>query len=92
MNFVVGFAVTMAVVKIFRGAGEQRPRKFDISGSLALLIGYPSLLIGLSFGARLGWNSIWVIAWFALAAIGLAGFVWYRTSYREPVGRCGDVS
>lgn len=75
MNFVVGFAVTLAVVKIFRGAGERRPEKFDTAGSLTLLIGYPALLIGLSFGARLGWSSLWVIGWFALAAIGLASFI-----------------
>lgn len=85
MNFIVGFAVTSAVVKIFRGTGEQRPEKFDIWGSLALLIGYPSLLIGLSFGARLGWNSPWVIAWFALAAIGLVSFVWIERRTEKPL-------
>ena len=82
MNFIVGFAVTLAVVKIFRGAGEQRPEKFDIWGSLALLLGYPSLLIGLSFGARLGWSSLPVIVCFAVAAIGLASFV--RIELRTP--------
>ena len=85
MNFIVGFAVTIAVVKIFRGTGEQRRDKFDIWGSLALLMGYPSLLIGLSFGARLGWNSIWVIAWFALAAIGLASFVCIELRTENPL-------
>lgn len=85
MNFIVGFAVTLAVVKIFCGAGEQRPEKFDIWGSIALLIGYPSLLIGLSFGARLGWNSSWVIAWFAVAAMGLASFVWIEPRTEKPL-------
>ena len=85
MNFIVGFAVTLAVVKIFRGAGEQRPEKFDIWGSLALLIGYPSLLIGLSFGTRLGWNSPWVVAWFGVAVIGLAGFVWIELRTQKPL-------
>ena len=85
MNFIVGFAVTIAVMKIFRGAGERRPEKFDVWGSLALLIGYPSLLIGLSYGARLGWNSSWVTAWFALAAIGLASFVWIELRTEKPL-------
>ncbi len=85
MNFIVGFAVTLAVLRIFRGAGERRPEKFDIWGSLALLIGYPSLLIGLSFGTRLGWHSPWVIAWFALAAIGMASFVWVERCTDKPL-------
>jgi len=85
MNFIVGFAVTLAVVKIFRGAGEQRPEPFDTWGSLALLIGYPSLLIGLSFGARLGWSSLWVIAWFAVAVIALASFIGIELRAAKPL-------
>jgi len=85
MNFIVGFAVTLAVVKIFRGAGEQRPESFDIRGSLALLIGYPSLLVGLSFGARLGWSSSWVIAWFAIAVVGLVSFVFIELRAAKPL-------
>jgi predicted MFS family arabinose efflux permease len=85
MNFIVGFAVTIAVMKIFRGAGEQRPEKFDVWGSVALLMGYPSLLIGLSFGVQLGWNSSWVIAWFVAAAVGLASFVWIELRTENPL-------
>lgn len=85
MNFAVGFAVTVAVAKIFRGAGAQRPESFDIWGSLALLIGYPSLLIGLSFGARLGWSSFSVIAWFAAAVIGLVSFVGIELRAAKPL-------
>jgi EmrB/QacA subfamily drug resistance transporter len=85
MNFIVGFAVTLAVVKIFRGAGAQRPEKFDIWGSLALLLGYPSLLIGLSFGARLGWSSLPVVVCFAVAAVGLASFVGIEMRTAKPL-------
>lgn len=85
MNLVVGFAVTLAVVKIFRGAGERRPEKFDTWGSLTLLIGYPALLIGLSFGARLGWSSLWVLGWFVIAAIGLASFIAVELRAAKPL-------
>ena len=85
MNFIVGIAVTLAVVRIFRGVGERHPEKFDIWGSLALLIGYPSLLIGLSFGTRLGWDSLWVVAWFAIAVIGLVSFVWIELRTQKPL-------
>jgi len=85
MNFIVGFAVTLAVVKIFHGVGEQRREKFDIWGSLALLVGYPALLIGMSFGTRLGWHSLWVSVCFALSAIGLMSFVWIERSTEKPL-------
>jgi MFS family permease len=46
MNFIVGLAVSAAVVRIFKGSGEQRKESFDIWGALTLLIGYPALLVG----------------------------------------------
>jgi EmrB/QacA subfamily drug resistance transporter len=85
MNFIVGFAVTIAVLKIFRGAGAQRREKFDIWGSLALLVGYPSLLIGVSFGTRLGWDSLWVNLCFVVSAIGLVSFVWIERRTVKPL-------
>ena len=75
MNFIVGFAVTAAVVKIFRGPGSRRPEVFDTWGALFLLIGYPALLIALTFGATLGWTSERVLGSFLVAAVALAGFV-----------------
>jgi EmrB/QacA subfamily drug resistance transporter len=75
MNFLVGAVVTLAVGKIFRGVGQRRRERFDIWGSLALLIGYPALLAGLTFGAKFGWASTPVAVAFALAAVGLASFV-----------------
>jgi EmrB/QacA subfamily drug resistance transporter len=85
MNFIVGFAVTVAVLKIFHGAGAQRREKFDIWGSLALLVGYPLLLIGVSFGTRLGWHSLWVNLCFVVSASSLASFVWIERRTVKPL-------
>lgn len=74
MNFFVGIAVTAAVVKIFRGAGARQPEPFDLWGSLALLIGYPALLVGLTFGAKAGWSAPLVLTAFAIAALALSAF------------------
>lgn len=85
MNFIVGFAVTAAVVKIFRGPGSRRPEVFDTWGALFLLIGYPALLIALTFGASLGWTSERVLGSFLLAAVALAGFVWIELRTTRPL-------
>ena len=83
MNCIVGFVVTAAVLKIFRGPGERRRDTFDLWGAITLLIGYPSLLIGLTFGANLGW--VWATGWFALAAAGLASFFWIELHTTKPL-------
>ncbi len=85
MNFFIGTAVTLAVVKIFHGVGEHRREPFDFWGSLTLLAGYPALLIGLTFGAKFGWASTPVRLAFALAALGLACFVWIELRTPRPL-------
>ena len=85
MNFIFGLAVSMAVLKIFRGPGETRVEVFDTRGALALLIGYPALLIALTFGASLGWLVAPVIGSFALAAVGLVSFVWIELHTETPL-------
>ena len=83
MNCVVGLGVTAAVVKIFRGPGEQKDETFDLWGAVALLIGYPSLLIGLTFGASFGW--MWAAGWLAVAIIGLTSFLWIELRTAKPL-------
>ena len=76
MNFILGLAVTLAVLQIFRGPGETRVEVFDTWGALALLIGYPALLIALTFGASLGWISAPVVGSFVVSR----GAVWLASS------------
>lgn len=83
MNCIVGLGVTAAVVQIFRGPGEQRPEPFDIWGALALLVGYPALLVALTFGSHLGWAG--AIAWFLFAALGLVSFFWIELHTARPL-------
>jgi EmrB/QacA subfamily drug resistance transporter len=85
MNFIVGFGVTLAVLKIFRGPGEMHREVFDTWGAIALLVGYPALLIALTFGSARGWRSAPVIAAFALAGLGLVSFVWIELRAVKPL-------
>jgi MFS family permease len=85
MNFVIGFVVTAAVARIFRGPGSRRQEAFDIWGTLFLLIGYPALLIALTFGAILGWTAERVLGLFLVAAVALAAFVWIELHTTKPL-------
>ncbi len=85
MNFIVGFAVTVAVMKIFHGPGEQRRESFDIGGALALLIAYPALLLGLTFAPSFGWTSSLVIGCLVLALLGFPSFVWIEFHTETPL-------
>ena len=83
MNCIVGLTVTAAVVRIFRGPGEQRGDPFDIWGAVALLIGYPALLVGLTFGTNVG--LAWMAGWFVVAAGGLISFFWIELHTVKPL-------
>lgn len=85
MNFIVGLAVSLPVLRIFRGSGERRHEPFDGWGAAALLVGYPALLIGLTFGESLGWLAAPVLMAFSVAAVALPGFVWVELNRAHPL-------
>lgn len=85
MNFLVGVAVTLAVTRIFRGAGARRTEPFDLWGSLALLIGYPALLIGLTFGTKVGWSAPLVLMAFVIGLCGLSLFFVVELRVAKPL-------
>lgn len=85
MNFILGAVVSLAVFLIFRGAGEKRAEPFDWSGSLALLIGYPALLVALTFGAQLGWSSPAVAGCFIVAFAALIIFIGVESRAAKPL-------
>ena len=85
MNFAIGSAVTLAVLKIFHGPGDIRREVFDMWGAATLLVGYPALLIGLTFGGSQGWLSMPVLGAFAVAALGLLSFVWIERRAAKPL-------
>jgi EmrB/QacA subfamily drug resistance transporter len=85
MNCIVGFAVTAAVVKIFRGSGERRRERFDVCGTLMLLIAYPALLLALTFAPHLGWTSMRVLGSLIIAMIGFTSFVLIELQTAQPL-------
>ena len=84
-NAAIGFAVSVAVWRMLQG-GERRSREsFDYPGAAALILGYPSVLVGLSLGANSGWRSPLVAWWFLLGGAGVAAFVLRQLRARRPL-------
>jgi MFS family permease len=85
LNLLVGILVSIAVFSVFKGGEKRKRGAFDFWGSLALMIGYPALLIALSLGASSGWTSPRMIFWWALAAAGLAAFFYIERHSEQPL-------
>ena len=84
-NAAIGLAVSIAVWLMLR-VREQRSREsFDYPGAAALVLGYPSLLVGLSLGANSGWSSPFIPWWFLLGGAGMAAFVLRQSRARRPL-------
>ena len=74
-NALIGLAVSMPVWLMLRGRERRSGESFDYPGAAALILGYPSILVGLSLGANSGWRSPSIVWWFLLGAAGVAAFV-----------------
>src|SRR4030095_8137689 len=70
---------------IFRGKEERRKVSVDYLGVVSLVVGFPSLLIALTAGTRLGWDASELVLWFALAAAGVISFVWRELHVEAPL-------
>ena len=84
-NMSLGMALSVAQHYLLRGIEERRPAVFDLMGALLLLVGYPALLIAMSFGPAAGWGSPLVLSWFAVAFVGLAGFIVRELRFHTPL-------
>jgi EmrB/QacA subfamily drug resistance transporter len=85
LNFVIGIFVCIAVFRVFKGREARKRGSFDFAGAIALMIGYPALLIALSLGANSGWTSRQTLFWLALAAGGLPAFFFIERRVKVPL-------
>jgi EmrB/QacA subfamily drug resistance transporter len=74
-NCIFGAATCLTLFLFLRGKEERQDVSFDCWGAVSLAIGFPSLLIALTLGARSGWDDSSIIFWLGLAAIALFSFV-----------------
>ncbi|MGH7824095.1 MAG: MFS transporter [Candidatus Binatia bacterium] len=84
-NCIFGIATCLTLFLILKGTEERRQVSFDFLGVVTLVIGFPSLLIALSLGPRLGWDASEIVFWLGLAAAGMIGFVWRELRAEAPL-------
>ena len=81
-NCIFGAATCVVLFLVLKGKEERRQGAFDLFGAAALFVGFPSLLIALSLGPRLGWDDAEILLWLGLAAAGLISFVWRELHFK----------
>jgi len=86
-NFLIGLGVSLAVFKVLKGEEERKKEPFDFWGAFTLVVGYPSLLLALSLGAKSGWTSFYVLLWFSLSVLGLFSFTVTEFRAKNPLIR-----
>jgi MFS family permease len=88
-NCVFGIATCVTLFLIFRSKEERRQISVDFLGVLSLIVGFPSLLIAMTVGTRLGWDASEMALWLGLAATGIVSFVWRESHAKTPLMNLG---
>ena len=86
-NCLFGIVTSLLVLGGLKGKEERKVEPFDFAGALSLLIGYPSVLIAMSLGAKTSWESPQIALWFGLGVVALAAFVWRELHTGAPLVR-----
>src|SRR4029434_9559177 len=84
-NCIFGVATCVTMFLIFKGKEERRRVSVDYLGVLSLVVGFPSFLIALTAGTRLGWDASNIVLWLTLAATGIISFVWRELHAEAPL-------
>jgi EmrB/QacA subfamily drug resistance transporter len=84
-NCIFGIATCLTLFLVLKGKEERRKVSFDLMGVFSLLIGFPSFLIALSLGPRLGWDASAIMLWLGLAAAAISIFVWRELHAEAPL-------
>src|SRR3954447_20660969 len=87
-NGTLGVLLCVAQFVLLRGiSDERRTGRLDLSGAALMLVAFPALLLGLSFGPRDGWTEGSTLIWFGLSAAGFAAFAVREASFPAPLAR-----
>src|SRR5262249_46539140 len=81
------FGVATCVTLFFTFSGQEESHTVTVAylGVLSLVVGFPSFLIALTVGTRLGWDASDIVFWLALAAVGIVSFVWRELHAEAPL-------
>jgi MFS family permease len=84
-NCVFGIATCMTLFLTLKGGEERRKVSLDYLSVFSLVVGFPSFLIALSIGPRLGWDGSQIVFWLSLAVMGITSFIWRELRAKAPL-------
>ena len=82
ISFLAGYMITRFVPKSITGKGHG---KFDVLGTIILMLTLISFTIGMNQGQNRGWNNQAVIICGAIAIISLIAFITIETHMTQPI-------
>ena len=83
VGLVAGYIVTRFVPKLTKSCDSRS--KFDVVGTLILIVTLAAFTIGMNQGQERAWNSRIVVICGAIALCGLIGFILAETRIKQPI-------
>lgn len=85
INIPIGIFGTVYAIKTLRTDEVHEGQKFDIPGAVFMFISVTSLLLGLTEGQDMGWNSYVIIGFFMMFAIFFVMFLLAESKAKDPM-------
>jgi DHA2 family multidrug resistance protein-like MFS transporter len=85
VNVFAAALVLIAVTIYSPRSRDSESTPLDPVGAVLSVVGLAALLYGIIEGPSKGWSNSWVLAAFAVAAIGLVGFVMWELRQKHPM-------
>ncbi len=85
ISFVPGLLCIVLVLLVLPNVREEAKRSLDLVGLLTMAAFIVSLIVALTQGQRLGWDSPFIQRLLMLAGVSFAAFVIYKLCAKEPL-------
>ena len=85
INVPIAALAMLAVAKLVPTSRDTRNRRLDLVGAALSIVGLGSLVFAIIEGPEQGWTSAIVLGAFALAALGIGGFVRWELRHPDPM-------
>ena len=85
INIPIGLALAAMLTTGVHGFDESRDGTLDVPGAILLTICLASFLTATTFGSKIGWSSVWIVALLLAAAAACAAFILLERSRQTPI-------
>lgn len=85
INLPIGVLNVFLARSFLKESIIRRDARLDIKGFILATAAFPSLLLGLSFGERIGWDAPLTLGLLGIGVVALALFVFVELRHRDPM-------